>query len=72
MKRCCVSVLFGFVDGFLGGMATDLRDGWKDGACHDRSEIGKNFKHVLQKLKRLWHAMKRIYKKCGHLWGVNI
>jgi hypothetical protein len=40
------SVLFGFVDGFLGGLATDLNEAWKnDKKCQDGSEeINENFK----------------------------
>eukprot|EP00943_MAST-04B_sp_MAST-4B-sp1_P001329 g1329.t1 len=63
VKGVGVSVLFGFVDGFLGGMATDIKEGWKDGACQDRSEIGSRFKYVLRKAKHFWHAIKSIHKK---------
>ncbi len=51
------------MDGFLGGMATDFKEGWKDGACQDRSEIGEKFKHVLRNAKQFWHAIKSIHKK---------
>merc|ERR1712072_1168849 len=63
VKDVGASVLFGFVDGFLGGMATDLKEGWKDGKCQDRSEISAKFKNILRKAKHFWYSIKSVHKK---------
>eukprot|EP00943_MAST-04B_sp_MAST-4B-sp1_P009990 g9990.t1 len=62
-KGIAISVLFGFVDGFLGGMASDLKDGWKDGKCQDRTDVKAKFKDILHKGKHFWHSIKAIHKK---------
>jgi len=56
------TITFGFVDGFLGGMVTDLKDGW-DGKCQDRSEMKAKFKRILHTGKQFWHDIKKIHKK---------
>eukprot|EP00942_MAST-04A_sp_MAST-4A-sp1_P011591 g11591.t1 len=73
IKDVGFSVLFGFVDGFFGGMVTDLKEGWKDDKCQDqgwkddkcqdRSDINVKFKRVLRKAKHFWHTIKKIHKK---------
>ena len=69
------SVLFGFVDGFLGGIATEFKNKLKDESCQDRSEMKKNVENILRKAKHLWHhitgdrtirPLKNIYQGGGN------
>lgn len=64
------SVLYGFVDGFLGGMVTDIREGWSEDECrgeyvHVRRNVSFQFKEVLRKAKHFWHTISRLHK---HIW----
>ena len=56
IKDVLGSILFGFVDGFFSGMATDLYDDWndEDSACQDkqkRDNVSKKFAELWEKLK---------------------
>eukprot|EP00942_MAST-04A_sp_MAST-4A-sp1_P001014 g1014.t1 len=56
-------ILFGFIDGFLGGMATDMKKGWSDSKCHDSTPHMKHkFQNLLRKTKIFWQSVKSLPK----------
>ena len=73
VKDIGVAFLFGFVDGFLGGMVTDVKEGWKDGHVKIDRRLAKSLNIFCVTQKHLWHAIKKLFTgKYGHLLVVNI
>merc|ERR1711871_375219 len=62
VKGAIGAALFGFVDGFLSGMASEFRDAFEDPKCHG-GNVHQKLKHVIHKLKHMWSHMKKVHKK---------
>ena len=62
VKGAIGAALFGFVDGFLSGMASEFRDAFEDSKCHG-GNVHQKLKHVIHKLKHMWSHMKKVHKK---------
>eukprot|EP00945_MAST-04E_sp_MAST-4E-sp1_P003378 g3378.t1 len=64
IKDAIGSALFGFVDGFLSGMAGEIKQAFKDPKCQSgKSEVSHELKNVVHSLKNMWFAMKKVHKK---------
>jgi hypothetical protein len=62
VKGAIGAALFGFVDGFLSGMASELRTAFEDPKC-DGGNVHTKLKHVIHKFKHMWSHMKKVHKK---------
>jgi len=59
MKDYAWSAVFGLINGFFSGMASDFRENYKSPLCQDGlKHIGKETKTVTHAFKRLWHTSK--------------
>ncbi len=62
VKGAIGAALFGFVDGFFSGMASEFRDAFESKTCHG-GNVHKKLKHVIHKLKHMWSHMKKVHEK---------
>ena len=59
MKDYAWSAVFGLINGFFSGMASDFRENYKSPLCQDGlKHIGKETKKITHAFKRLWHTSK--------------
>ena len=62
VKGAVGAALFGFVDGFLSGMASEMRTAFEDPKCNS-GNVKTKLKNVVRKFKAMWHQMKQLHKK---------
>ena len=62
VKGAVGAALFGFVDGFLSGMASEMRTAFEDPKCNS-GNVKDKLQNVVRKFKAMWHQMKQLHKK---------
>ena len=62
VKGAVGAALFGFVDGFLSGMASEMRTAFEDPKCNS-GNVKTKLQNVVHKFKAMWHQMKQLHKK---------